>query len=123
MKIKEFTDLEAWKKGHVFVIEMYQITKKFPKTETYGLVSQLCRSASSITANIAEGFSRFHYKDKARFYYNARGSISESQNHLLLARDIGYLSSESTTKLLHQADEIRRILNGLIRATEEQIGK
>ena len=120
-KIKEFTDLEAWKQGHKFVIEIYNITKDFPKYEKYGIVSQLQRSASSITSNIAEGFSRYSYKDKNRFYYNARGSISESQNHILIAKDVGYLDELNAEKLLLKADEIRRILNGLIRATENQI--
>lgn len=72
--IKDFTDLEVWKLGHQFVIEIYKITRDFPKSELYGITSQLRRSASSTTSNIAEGFSRFSFKDKMRFYYNARGS-------------------------------------------------
>jgi len=120
-KIKSFTDLEVWQIGHEFVIDIYKITKLFPKEETYGIISQLRRSAASITANIAEGFSRFSFKDKIRFYYNARGSISESQNHILISRDVGYLDKESADKFLLKADKIRQILNGLIRSTEGQI--
>jgi four helix bundle protein len=79
-RIKNFYDLDAWKKTHKLVLEIYQITKDFPKDEAYGIIGQLRRAASSITANIAEGFSRYHFKDKIRFYYQARGSIAEVQN-------------------------------------------
>ena len=122
-KIKDFTDLQAWKESHAFVIDIYNITKSFPKEERYGLISQLRRSASSISANIAEGFSRYSYRDKNRFYYNSRGSLSECQNHILIARDIGYLSEAQTSKLLIKSDKARKILNGLIRSTEKQIKK
>jgi four helix bundle protein len=119
-KIRDFTDLEVWQLGHDFVIETYKITRDFPKDETYGIVSQLRRSASSITSNIAEGFCRYSFKDKVRFYYNARGSVSESQNHLLIARDVGYLDVEKAAFFLSKASRIRQVLNGLIRSTEAQ---
>ena len=121
MRIESFTDLEVWKLGHEFVVDIYKKTKDFPKQENYGLTSQLRRSASSITANIAEGFSRYSFKDKNRFYYNSRGSISESQNHILLSRDIGYITSDEAEALFEKCNMIRRILNGLIRSTENQI--
>ena len=120
-KIRSFTDLDTWKKGHQFVLGIYKITKGFPKHEIYGLTSQLRRSAVSITANVAEGFNRFSFKDKNRFYYNARGSISESQNHILIARDIGYIDNSTSQELFTQASNIQQILNGLIRATESKI--
>lgn len=115
--IKDFWDLDAWKKGHSFVVEIYNKSRLFPKEETYGLISQIRRSAASITANIAEGFSRYSFKDKVRFYYQARGSISETQNHLLLANSIGFINKESCQELVIKADEIRKLLNGLIRST------
>ncbi|MDD4179050.1 MAG: four helix bundle protein [Candidatus Margulisbacteria bacterium] len=117
-KIKDFYDLEAWKHGHEFVVDVYRTTKEFPKHEVYGIVSQLRRAAASITSNIAEGFSRYSYKDKVRFYYNSRGSISECQNCILISRDIGYVNNDQATELLIKADKIRQILNGLIRSTE-----
>ena len=94
VKIKNFYDLDTWRKSHKFALEIYNKTKKFPKEELYGITSQLRRSTSSIAANIAEGFSRYHYNDKIRFYHNARGSVSETQNFLLLAKDLSYLSIE-----------------------------
>lgn len=75
--IKNFYDLVAWQRGYQLVLDIYKITKDFPKEEMYGIVSQLRRAASSITANIAEGFERYHFKDKTRFYYQSRGSIAE----------------------------------------------
>jgi four helix bundle protein len=119
-EINNFYDLEAWKKGHVLVLEVYKITKDFPKEELYGIVSQLRRAASSITANIAEGFARYHFKDKIRFYYQARGSGAEVHNFLLLAKDLGFITKEQSKKLCETADEVGRLINGLIRSIENQ---
>ena len=68
-QIRNFRDLDAWKKAHDLTIDVYKITEKFPKEELYGIISQLRRAASSVGANIAEGFARYHFKDKVRFYY------------------------------------------------------
>jgi len=119
-KIRVFTDLEVWQKGHKLVINLYGLVKKFPREEKYTLVSQTIRAAGSITANIAEGFSRYYFKDKARFYYNSRGSLSELQNHLIVAKDLQYISREEFQDLYRFTNEIRRLLNGLIRATQKR---
>ncbi len=119
--IDNFDELDAWKIGHEFVIAIYKTTKLFPRDEVYGLTAQLRRAAVSITSNIAEGFSRYSYKDKTRFFYNARGSISECQNQLQIARDIEYLSKEEAGQLISLGGRARQILNGLIRSTESQI--
>jgi len=122
-KIKNFTDLESWRKGHEFVLKIYQISAEFPKEEIYGLTSQIKRAAVSITANIAEGFSRYHYKEKIHFYYNSRGSTTEVQDLLLIARDVGYIHYEKCKILFEEADILRRLLNGLIRSAERQVKK
>ncbi len=75
--ITTFFDLKAWQVAHALTLKIYEITKDFPQSERFGITSQLQRAASSITANIAEGFARYHYKDKARFYYQSRGSAAE----------------------------------------------
>ncbi|MBI4087421.1 MAG: four helix bundle protein [Candidatus Liptonbacteria bacterium] len=116
-KIQSFEDLKVWRDAHAFTILTYKITEKFPKHELFGLISQLRRSSSSIGANIAEGCGRFHYKEKIKFYLNARGSAIESQSHILLARDLGYISSAESEKLFNCVAEILRELNGLIKAT------
>ena len=117
--IKSFTDLIVWQKGHKFVLQIYRITKLFPKEEQFGLISQLRRAAVGITSTIAEGFSRSTYKDKSRFYVIALGSLSEVQNQLLIARDIGYLSATEFKKLAEITIELSKLLNGLIKKTKQ----
>lgn len=119
-KINDFSDLEAWKKGHQLVLEVYKTIKDFPKEERYGAIDQLRRAASSVTANIAEGFARYHFNDKTRFYYQARGSAAEVKNFLLLARDLEYIDSDIYNKLEEKVSEVRRLINGLIKSIENQ---
>ena len=90
-KIKSFTDLIVWQKGHLLVVEIYKLTKNFPKDELFTLVSQMRRSAISVTSNIAEGFCRKGLREKQQFYFIASGSLSELKNQLIVARDVGYL--------------------------------
>jgi four helix bundle protein len=116
-----FYDLDAWKRSHLLVIEVYTTTKDFPKEELYGIVSQLRRAASSITANIAEGFARYHFKDKIRFYYQARGSVAEVQNFVLLAKDLNLINHLTSRKLGEQTIEAAKLINGLIRSTESNV--
>lgn len=118
-KIQSFTDLGAWKEGHALVLMIYRLTKKFPKEETFGLVIQMKRAAVSITSNIAEGFGRRSYKEKIRFYSFAQGSLTELQNQLLIARDVGYLTVELFAPVAAQAILANKIINGLIRKSKE----
>ncbi|MFZ2154432.1 MAG: four helix bundle protein [Candidatus Moraniibacteriota bacterium] len=120
-KINNFYELDAWKMGHLLVLEIYQITESFPKNEIYGITSQIRRAASSITANIAEGFARYHFKDKIRFYYNSRGSVAEVQNFLFLARDLNHINIVSFKKIEERTNEVGKLINGLIRSTENQL--
>ncbi len=106
-----FFNLETWQKGHNLVLEVYGVTKNFPKDELYGIVSQLRRAATSVTANIAEGFARYHYKDKAKFYYQSRGSNAEVQNFIILAKDLGYIESNLSQNLLDKTNEVARLIN------------
>jgi four helix bundle protein len=118
--IQGFEDLQAWQVAHRLVLEIYRITREFPREELYGLVSQLRRAASSITANISEGFSRYHYNDKIRFYFNSRGSLSEVKNYLILAKDLGFIAEEAQFRLMELAESVLRLINGLIRSIERQ---
>ena len=113
-KIKSFTDLNAWKESHKLVIDIYKITKKFPKEETYSLTDQMRRAVISITSNIAEGFGRHTYKEKVQFYYQAQGSLVELKNQLLAAKDIGYLEGEDFQNLALQSNVAHQLLQGLI---------
>ena len=123
MSIENFYDLDVWKRGHKLVLEIYKITEDFPGNEKYGVVSQLQRAASSVTANIAEGFARYHFRDKIRFYHQSRGSVAEVQNFLLLAKDLKYIDVKVCEKLGKEAKEVEKMINGLIRSVEIQIKK
>jgi len=104
---KSFHDLIVWQKAHNFVLSVYQYSEGFPKTELYGLASQLRRAAVSIPANIAEGFKKKGKADKARFLNIAQGSLEECRYYLLLAQDLKYgNTSELTLKLV----EISKLL-------------
>jgi four helix bundle protein len=115
-KIRSFTDLNVWKEGHELVILIYKVTKKFPKDERFGLVDQLRRAAISITSNIAEGFSRQGKKEKIQFYFMAKGSISEVQNQLLVARDVHHIDNKEFNKLSEHTIVVHKLLNGLIKS-------
>ncbi len=112
-KIQSFTDLYAWQEGHKLVIILYAVTKNFPKEEMFGLVSQMRRSAVSVTSNIAEGFSRNTIKDKIQFYCIAQGSLTELQSQLFIARDVGYLKGEDFDKISKQTVIVHKLITGL----------
>lgn len=113
-KIREFTDLNAWKEGHRLVLEIYRITSNFPTKETYSITDQMRRAASSITANIAEGFGRQTYKEKVQFYYMAQGSLTELKNFMIIAKDVNYLKLNQFEQLKEQANLTHKLLQGLI---------
>lgn len=113
---KSFTELKVWQEGHALVLSVYKISTEFPQRENFGLTSQMTRSASSITANITEGFERGSRKEFIHFLTIARGSLAETQNHLLLARDLGYLDNLVFEKLAQQTVVIHKLINGLIRS-------
>lgn len=115
-KIKSFTDLLAWKEAHKLVILIYKTTDKFPVKETYSLIDQMRRCCVSISSNIAEGFSRQTQKEKLQFYFTAKGSLTELQNQLLVARDVGYLEKEIFNEIAEQTVVVSRLLTGLIKA-------
>lgn len=87
-KVKNFTDLKVWQQGHKLVVDIYDVTKLFPRDELFCLTTQIRRAIISFTSNIAEGFSRSTAKDKAHFYSIALGSLTEVQNQLLIAKDL-----------------------------------
>ena len=117
-KILNFTDLNAWKEGHKLVLMIYKVTVNFPKEEIFGLVGQMRRCVISITSNIAEGFSRQSYKEKVQFYSVSLGSVTELQNQLLIAKDVGYISDKKYQELFEQTIKVHKILNGLIRSSK-----
>jgi len=119
-KIRLFTDLNAWKEGHKLVIDVYGVTKIFPKEELFGLTNQLRRAVVSITSNIAEGFSRQSYKEKIQFYFMALGSLTEVQNQLLIAKDVGYQEIKDFKGIASQTVEVSKVINGLIKSLKSR---
>ena len=115
--ITHFTQLYAWQKNNELVLYIYKVTKNFPKDELFGLVSQMRRAAVSIIANIAEGYGRFHYKDKINFYIIARGSSAEVQNYLIVSKNLGYLTEKEYNEMRIFSDEGYKLICGLIQST------
>ncbi len=114
-KIKSFTDLYAWQEAHKLVLMVYRITKNFPRDEIFGLIMQMRRCVVSITSNIAEGFSRSSTKEKIQFYSIAQGSLTELQNQLVVARDVGFLDKEEFNKIAKQTITVHKLITGLKR--------
>ena len=122
-KITKFTDLEVWKESHKLSLLIYKLTSQFPKQETFGLTSQLRRAVVSIESCIAEGFSRYHYKDRLNFYYDARGSLSEVETQSLLAKDLHYITESDYSMIISTIEKISLLLGGLIRSTNNMAKK
>jgi four helix bundle protein len=120
-KITSFTKLVAWQEGHSLVLMVYKAVKKFPRDELFGLTSQIKRAVVSITSNIAEGFSRYTYKDKTHFYYIALGSLTETQNQIIIAKDVGYISESEFCELIDKVNLVSKILYGLIKKSSSYI--
>ncbi len=118
IKIREFTDLIAWKEAHKVVLSIYEITIKFPKEEIFGLTNQMRRSAVSITSNIAEGFGRQTIKEKVQFFYMAHGSLTELKNQIFISRDINYIDNKKSGELLDNLSVAHALLQGLITKTK-----
>jgi four helix bundle protein len=108
--MRNFKNLQVWQKGHTLVLEAYKGTIGFPREETYGLTSQIRRSAVSIPANIAEGCGRSGDAELARFMLIAMGSASELEYHLLLAKDLDYLDPLQYEDLAEKTQEVKRML-------------
>jgi len=106
-RARTFQDLIVWQKAHQFVLLVYKTTKRFPKTEMYGLSAQFRRAAVSIPANIAEGFKKKGKQDKYRFMNIAQGSVEECRYYLILSADLGY---GDTSELMGQLEEVSKLL-------------
>lgn len=109
-----YKDLIAWKKSFELAKEVYRLTEKFPKTEQYGLTSQVRRAAVSIVSNIAEGFSRKTPKERLQFVSIAFGSASEIETQLLLAKELKFAEENEFTKSELLIEEVRKITNHYI---------
>src|SRR5579859_1225044 len=113
-KQQSYRDLIAWQKAREFAREIYTLTNSFPKNEMFGMTMQLRRAAVSIASNIAEGKARYSNRDFIHFLRTSRGSLAEAETQLILSVDFGFVRAEQVDALLQKADELSRILAGLI---------
>jgi len=111
MPHKEFYELNIWKSGYTLLMAVYDCTEAFPHKERFALVDQLCRSANSIIANIAESSGRYSYADKVRVLYIARGEISETRSHLSVALGRTYISKKTFSDLNEGYKQLIKELN------------
>lgn len=118
--MKDFKELRVWQKAHQLALSVYEASKSFPRDEIFGLTSQLRRASVSVGANIAEGCGRRSDGEFVRFLQIARGSSSEVENHLLLARDLKYLDGGKHVELERQLNEVQRMLTSLVSAIGER---
>ncbi len=119
--MEDFKNLKVWSKAHTLTLRVYQQTRAFPKDELYGLTSQIRRSAASIGANIAEGCGRRSDPEMRRFVQIARGSASELEYHLLLARDLCLLRPDEFKILESGILEVQRMLAALVQRLERSV--
>lgn len=113
--IKHFKDIEAWKLARELRIRTYDIIKKLPSEEKFDLASQMRRAAISCTANIAEGYGRFHYQENIQFCRISRGSMYEIQDHLITCMDNEYITKESYDSIWNLSINAIKTLDGYIR--------
>ncbi|MBP1665073.1 MAG: hypothetical protein H6Q19_2213 [Bacteroidetes bacterium] len=127
MNINSFEDMEVWKECRRFRNQISTITEKFPKEEKYCLTDQIKRSSRSVTANIAEGFGRFHFQENAQFCRQARGSLIETLDHLICAMDEGYINETELSFHRIQYEQCLKLLNGyiayLLKSKSNQLNK
>ena len=118
--MRDYKKIRAHQLSDELVLDIYRITKAFPKDEIYGLVSQMRRSAVSIPCNIAEGASRQHRKDYLNFLYIARGSASELEYLLSVACKLGYMSSDQLENISKKYSDVAKVLFGLIQSVSAE---
>ncbi|MBR3067553.1 MAG: four helix bundle protein [Prevotella sp.] len=106
-----FENVIAWQKAHRFALLAYKATQEFPVAERYGLCSQFQRAATSVPANIAEGYKKLGKADKLRFFNIAQGSLEECRNYILFVRDLGYIDTSEFLELRKSLEEASMFLN------------
>ena len=112
--MKNFRDLKVWEKAHKLTLDVYRLTRDFPREEVYGITSQIRRASSSIPANIAEGCGRGGDADFARFLQIAMGSACEVEYHALLAHDLNMLDEVDYRCIHNQVCEVKRMLTSFL---------
>ena len=113
-KILSYKDLDVWQQSRLLVKIIYQLTKKFPKEEQFGLTNQLRRAAISVPPNLAEGCGRNHSKDSIQFFFISRGSLYEIETQWILAADLEIITEAELKQVMDQITKCKKLLNGFI---------
>ena len=108
-KINSYKDLEIWQLATKLIIKVYRLLNNFPKEEKYGIVSQAKDSVVSVASNIAEAYGRYHFKDRIKFLYNSRGSLLETESHLIISEKLGFINKESQGLYGEILDDIKNL--------------
>ena len=119
--MRNYRDLKVWSKSYGLSLELYRLSRSFPKEELYGITSQLRRAAVSIGANLAEGCGRRTNAEMFRFVRISMGSASELDHHLLLCKDLGFLQDEDYKRTSRGLVEIRKMLAALLDSIEAEL--
>jgi len=118
---RDFKKIKAWQKADDLAVKIYEITHGFPRSELYGLTSQLRRAAVSVPANITEGASRNHIREYLQFLYLAKSSLAEVEYYTHLSKRLGYLENTAYQEVAEIQNETARVLRGLIKAVEKEL--
>lgn len=120
MEYTSFEEMPVWQKSMDLAVRIFHLTEKLPRKEDYGLTSQIRDSSLSVSGNIAEGFGRKHTKDKLNFYYNSRGSLAETKNHLIYGQKVGYFSESQFEEHSSLISDIWKELNSLVNSLSKK---
>ncbi len=118
-QVRSYRDLRVWQLSIELAVECYEATKTYPPSEIYGLTSQIKRSATSIAANISEGYGRENRGSYLQFLRIAQGSLKELETHLIVSQRLGFLDSAIEEKLLSRTEDVGKMLRALIRSLEK----
>jgi four helix bundle protein len=118
--LKNYKELEVWQLAKGFAIEVYKLTATFPRSEQFGLTSQIRRAATSVPANIAEGWGRGSAGEYIQFLLIARGSLMEVETHLIIANELGYLTPNQLKSCQSLVERIGEMLNRLVQALRKR---
>jgi four helix bundle protein len=118
--LRNYKDLKVWQRSYQLCLEIYKITKRFPKEERYSLISQIRRAAVSVPCNIAEGYGRKKTPEYIRSLYIAYGSNCELETQVLLSGDLGYINTEKLKKLQNDIGEVERMLKAPVKSLENK---
>ena len=121
MDIKSFRELDVWKKAHELTLLVFKMTEAFPRTDQFGIVSQVRRSSSAVAANIAEGFGRGTTKEFLRVLQIAHGELEETRYFMLLSRDLKRISNEEFIRVDAECDSVGRLMNALARSLRARL--